>query len=288
MSRIEPTVGRIVHVYNGIAGPFAAIITDVSVYAERGLIEAYVFNRHHLDGHADFLLPLVQDDDAIPLGWRAEWMPYQKGQAAKTEQLEARQAMNGDPTKFTSGIAGLIGEPGSDMPIIRIGDPDPTFDAKFEPVATDPGSSAPPVLIQPPTRVTKEDVQRELDAAQYDFTILPNGRTTIAAVTLVNGYTLIGQSSCVARENFNAALGQKYAVEDVERQLWSLLGFRLADARSGRGYHPAYLVQSELSEADMAELLSRPMHVIAQPLQCACQRAGVAHVVMGDDATLGG
>jgi hypothetical protein len=38
-------------------------------------------------------VPLMQDDDAPPedptQSW-AEWMPYQKGQAAKTEQLEQK------------------------------------------------------------------------------------------------------------------------------------------------------------------------------------------------------
>jgi hypothetical protein len=31
---------------------------------------------------------LIQDGDERPDGCFAEWMPYQKGQAAKTEQLE--------------------------------------------------------------------------------------------------------------------------------------------------------------------------------------------------------
>lgn len=34
-------------------------------------------------------MKLLQDDDVPPEGiWYAEWMPYQKGQAAKTESLE--------------------------------------------------------------------------------------------------------------------------------------------------------------------------------------------------------
>jgi hypothetical protein len=32
---------------------------------------------------------LRQDDDPPPTGMYCEWMPYQKGQAAKTEALEA-------------------------------------------------------------------------------------------------------------------------------------------------------------------------------------------------------
>jgi hypothetical protein len=33
---------------------------------------------------------LLQDDDVSLGGTTAEWMPYQKGQAAKTEALEAQ------------------------------------------------------------------------------------------------------------------------------------------------------------------------------------------------------
>jgi hypothetical protein len=36
-------------------------------------------------------VPLLQDDDAVPEhGFYCEWMPYQKGQAAKTEELEKK------------------------------------------------------------------------------------------------------------------------------------------------------------------------------------------------------
>lgn len=38
-------------------------------------------------------VPLLQDDDVPPnLGCYAEWMDYQKGQAAKTEQIEKQLA----------------------------------------------------------------------------------------------------------------------------------------------------------------------------------------------------
>jgi len=37
-------------------------------------------------------VPLLQDGDPRPENFFAEWMPYQKGQAAKTEELERRAA----------------------------------------------------------------------------------------------------------------------------------------------------------------------------------------------------
>lgn len=84
---IKPTIGRIVWYrpdkYLG-EEPRAAIITRVDGDRAVGLA---VFYRDSLEfvQHA----ALVQDVDEPPLrGAYCEWMPYQKGQAAKTETLE--------------------------------------------------------------------------------------------------------------------------------------------------------------------------------------------------------
>lgn len=86
---IEPTVGRIVW-FRMRAGdsPMAAII--VHVHYERR-VNLTVF------GPLGLAVPktdvqLLQDSDQAPAhGTYCEWMPWQKGQAAKTEQLETRE-----------------------------------------------------------------------------------------------------------------------------------------------------------------------------------------------------
>ena len=50
---------------------------------------------------------------------------------------------------------------------------------------------------------------------------------TICVLTLVNGFTVTGESACASPENFNAELGRKFAYEDAVRQLWPLMGFEL-------------------------------------------------------------
>lgn len=88
---IEPTVGRIVHYF--LAGkhdkPQAALL--VGVNGERN-INLAVFN----DDGSHFRavdVPLLQDDDAAPEDAPyAAWMVYQKGQAARTEALQAAAA----------------------------------------------------------------------------------------------------------------------------------------------------------------------------------------------------
>ncbi len=97
---IEPTVGRIVHFRPGKSAsnlriqcdpkqPLAAIVTYVHGPRMVNLAVLDALGRHH----ALASVRLLQDDDKgtnnEPF---AEWMPFQKGQAAKTEQLEAQVA----------------------------------------------------------------------------------------------------------------------------------------------------------------------------------------------------
>ncbi len=77
-------------------------------------------------------------------------------------------------------------------------------------------------------RVTIEDVNAAIISETY--TVLPDGRTTICQLTLDNGFTVIGESACVSAENFDAAIGNKYAREAAVSKVWQFLGFRLRDA----------------------------------------------------------
>lgn len=52
---------------------------------------------------------------------------------------------------------------------------------------------------------------------------------TFCVLVLRNGITVTGQSACVSAANFDAEIGRKVARQDALRQLWPLLGFRLAD-----------------------------------------------------------
>jgi hypothetical protein len=89
---ITPTVGRIVW-YRPIGPqadeqPWAAII--VRVHTDR-VVNLTVFD-HDGYGKPKQGVQLLQEGDAVPSagGGYCEWMPYQKGQAAKTEALEAQ------------------------------------------------------------------------------------------------------------------------------------------------------------------------------------------------------
>ena len=76
-------------------------------------------------------------------------------------------------------------------------------------------------------KVTEEDLDKAINKVEY--TLLPDGRTTICTLTLDNNFTVRGESSCVSVENYNEELGQTYALKKARENLWPFLGFRLAD-----------------------------------------------------------
>lgn len=59
------------------------------------------------------------------------------------------------------------------------------------------------------------------------FNNLPNGRTTVCQLTLRNGYTVEGISSCVSIENFNQEIGNKISNENARNKIWELEGYLL-------------------------------------------------------------
>lgn len=69
----------------------------------------------------------------------------------------------------------------------------------------------------PPTPFEKQNLPQTL------------GLITICVLVLKNGIKVLGHSSCVRPEIFDAELGRKYAREAAIKDVWPLLGFRLAD-----------------------------------------------------------
>lgn len=92
---IRPTVGRVVWYHpNGReelneldkAQPMAAMVAFV--HGDK-MVNLSVID-HVGERHAVERVVLLQEGDNPSAGHYCEWMPYQKGQAARTEQLEER------------------------------------------------------------------------------------------------------------------------------------------------------------------------------------------------------
>lgn len=75
-------------------------------------------------------------------------------------------------------------------------------------------------------RVTRERIEAKIE--KTDYVLMPDGRTTICQITMENGFTVRGESSCVAIENFNADIGKRLALERAFDSAWAFEGYLLA------------------------------------------------------------
>lgn len=74
-------------------------------------------------------------------------------------------------------------------------------------------------------RITPEEIESTIVDATY--TRLPSGRTLICELTLKNGYTVRGESSCVSIDNFDQEIGEKISFADAKDKVWQLEGYLL-------------------------------------------------------------
>ena len=76
-------------------------------------------------------------------------------------------------------------------------------------------------------KVTIESIIAKIKGENY--IVMPDGRTTVCQLTLMNGYTINGTSACVDALNFDMNMGRKIAFEDALRRIWPLEGYLLAE-----------------------------------------------------------
>ncbi len=82
-----------------------------------------------------------------------------------------------------------------------------------------------------PNRVTLDYIKSRIRDTEF-FHPKASPQMTIAIVTLVNDYVVVGKSAPADPENFDVNLGRKFAKEDAIRQLWPLEGFALRERLS--------------------------------------------------------
>ena len=81
-------------------------------------------------------------------------------------------------------------------------------------------------------RLNPEHIDAQILAEQYY--VFPGTTLTVCALTLRNGFHVVGESAAASPENFDAELGQKIARANARSKIWALEG---------------YLLRSKLSEA---------------------------------------
>lgn len=72
-------------------------------------------------------------------------------------------------------------------------------------------------------RVSLEDVKNFILSEEFLYT----QTLTFCVLTLVNGFTVTGESACASPTNYNKEIGDRLAREQATNKIWPLLGFDL-------------------------------------------------------------
>lgn len=73
-------------------------------------------------------------------------------------------------------------------------------------------------------RVTPDRIQAVIVGQSF---ARQTGTLTVCVLTLVNGFTVTGESACASPENYDQDIGEHYARKDAERKIWPLEGYLL-------------------------------------------------------------
>lgn len=79
-----------------------------------------------------------------------------------------------------------------------------------------------------PNRITLAQLEEKIESVEY-FNPESSPQFTIAIVKLKNGFVVTGESASADPENFDAALGQKFARESAIRKIWPFEGYLLCE-----------------------------------------------------------
>lgn len=60
-----------------------------------------------------------------------------------------------------------------------------------------------------------------------DYYVFPGTTLTVCALTLRNGFHVIGESAAASPENFDAGIGRKIAFDNARSKIWALEGYLL-------------------------------------------------------------
>lgn len=80
-------------------------------------------------------------------------------------------------------------------------------------------------------RITPDMIDDCIVHEQYH--VFPDTTLTVCALTLSNGYQVVGESACASPENFNKEIGRKISRENARGKIWALEGYRLRSALMG-------------------------------------------------------
>jgi len=74
-------------------------------------------------------------------------------------------------------------------------------------------------------RVTPEHIDSCIKSV--DYYVFPGSQLTVCCMTLINGFTVTGESACASPENFNEEIGKQIARDNARNKIWALEGYIL-------------------------------------------------------------
>jgi len=74
-------------------------------------------------------------------------------------------------------------------------------------------------------RITPEHINKVIIKEEYQ--VFPSSQLTVCCLTLVNGFTVSGESACVSPANFNAEIGREIAYGNAAAKIGMLEGYLL-------------------------------------------------------------
>lgn len=85
-------------------------------------------------------------------------------------------------------------------------------------------------------RVTPGDIDGKIKLEQ--FYVFPGTTLTVCALTLVNGFVVIGSSAAASPENFDEGIGRDIARAEARDKIWELEGYLLRQQLYQTQYRP--------------------------------------------------
>ncbi len=76
-------------------------------------------------------------------------------------------------------------------------------------------------------RLTPNTIREKV--VKEDFHVFGDSCLTVCCLTLVNGFTVTGESACASPENFDAEIGQEIARDNAINKIWALEGYLLKE-----------------------------------------------------------
>jgi len=81
-------------------------------------------------------------------------------------------------------------------------------------------------------RLTPDLINGQIASEAYH--VFPGTTMTVCALTLRNGYVVIGESAAGSPENFNASVGRRIARDNARGKIWALEYYVLRNVLTGR------------------------------------------------------